>query len=235
MPELTNVVAVDWRAGADRCYFFFKDSNQYSRFDICDNKVPDGYPATITDSNWHGFYPYFKHLRFGFTTTGIRPVYSGISGVDSDILWLFYYHDDVPMVCRYDQDTDKVHSVDRLEDSTWRKLSPYFDQIIAGTWWQNNRDVQLFRFLLNGGHSLYLDLPTQKLTREAISETSWPGLERYKHRIITAVQNDRSFTDSCYYIFLTNNEYIRYNIPKNEIEAGPIKVDDVSWPGLLRN
>lgn len=235
MPVLKNVVAVDWRAGMDRCYFFFKDSLTYSRFDIGDNKVAQGYPANVRASNWDDFHSHVKNLRFGFTTTGIHPTRSGINGVDSDILWLFYYEEGLPMVCQYDQDTDKVHSLARLEDSPWNSLSPYFSRIVAGTWWQNYRDVQLFRFLLNDAKALSLDLRTNKLTLEAITHTTWPGLENYKHRIITAVQNDRTWADSYYYIFLTDNEYIRYNIPKNKAESGPIKVDDVSWPGLLRD
>ena len=30
MPEAENFIAVDWRSGKDKCYFFFKDSNTYS-------------------------------------------------------------------------------------------------------------------------------------------------------------------------------------------------------------
>lgn len=235
MPELKNMVAVDWRAGTDRCYFFFKDRHTYSRFDMGDNKVPDDYPAEIKASNWGDFHTHAAHLRFGFTTTGINPTRSGIAGVDSDILWLFYYENNVPMVCRYDQDTDKVYSQDRLEDSPWVLLQPYFNRIVAGTWWQNKRQAQLFRFLMNDGHSLSLDLRERKLTHEAITEKTWPGLSRYKNRIITAVQNDRTFADSYYYIFLTHNEYIRYNIPENNAVSGPIIVNDESWPGLLRD
>jgi hypothetical protein len=231
MPALSSFVAVDWRSGPDQIYFFFKETNAYSRFSIADNRVPSDYPRPVL-SNWNVFNN-AQDLQFGFTTTGINPAQP--VGIDSDILWLFYKENGVPMVCNYNQDTDKVHSLDRLQDSPWRSLSPYFDRIVAGTWWQNYRDVQLFRFLLNDANALSLDLRTNKLTLEAITHTTWPGLENYKHRIITAVQNDRTWADSYYYIFLTDNEYIRYNIPKNKAESGPIKVDDVSWPGLLRD
>ncbi|MEO6677760.1 MAG: hypothetical protein ABIO21_10315 [Pseudomonas sp.] len=235
MPLLKNFVAVDWRSGPDRCYFFFKDNAAYTRFDFGDNKVPEGYPAAVSCNNWHDFHRHVKGLRFGFTTTGIRPTRAGMSGIDSDILWLFYIDDDMPMVCKYDQDTDKVHSVGCLEDSPWYLLRPYFNRIVAGTWWQNNRDAQLFRFLMSDGTYLSLDLLTNRLTAASITATTWPGLENYKHRIITAVQNDRTFADSYYYIFLTHNEYITYNIMEDRVEYGPYKVSEKTWPGLLRD
>jgi hypothetical protein len=47
MPKLENVVAVDWRSG-DRCYFFFKDNNTYTRFDIGTNNVPQDIPPKST-------------------------------------------------------------------------------------------------------------------------------------------------------------------------------------------
>lgn len=233
MQTLKNFVAVDWRAGPDRCYFFFKDSNTYSRFDIGDNRVADGYPRTISEDNWGAIHSKLKDLRFGFTTTGINPVQ--YLGFDSDILWLFYCDDGVPMVCKYDQDLDRVNSRVRVEDSIWHKLLPFFDRIIAGTWWQQSPHNRLFRFLLNDGHSLDLNLVINKLTHEPITPKNWPGLSPYKHRFITAVQNDRTFAHSYFYIFLDNNEYLRYNIQTNRLLAGPITVDDVSWPGLLQD
>ena len=39
-----NFVAVDWRTGPDRIYFFFPEKNSYSRFDFEDNKVLSGFP-----------------------------------------------------------------------------------------------------------------------------------------------------------------------------------------------
>ncbi|MEB0229192.1 hypothetical protein QN414_33530, partial [Pseudomonas sp. 5S1] len=71
------------------------------------------------------------NLRFGFATTGISP--SIYLELYSDFLWLFYYEDGIPIVCKYDQDTDKVNKVYRLADSNWHRLLPYFDRIVAGT------------------------------------------------------------------------------------------------------
>lgn len=228
MPTLKNVVAVDWRAGEDKIYFFFKDTNQYSRFDIAENKVDEGYPVDITSSNWGSFHAHVKNLRFGFTSNAL----GGYPGGD-DILWLFYEAGDTPMVCKYDQDLDKVTGHYRLENSIWYSLLPYFYRIVAGTWWDTSPFPSVFRFLTNDGHYIICNQRTKKTTYLPITPNSWPGLDRYKHRIITAAQNDGPLFDTYYYIFLTNNEYIRYNLKDNRAEAGPKKVDDTSWPGLL--
>jgi hypothetical protein len=53
--------------------------------------------------------------------------------------------------------------------------------------------------------------------------------------MISAVQNDRSLADSYYYIFLTGNQYLRYNLMTFRLLAGPIDVNDGNWPGLLRD
>ena len=246
MPELKNFVAVDWRSGNDRSYFFFKDSNTYTRFDMSDNKVPDGYPTLVNTTSWGSFHSHVKNLRFGFTTTDLLS--ENQWSVDDDYLWLFYYDNFIPMVCKYDQDEDKVIRSYPVADSEWRKILPYFDRIVAGTWWRTYAPgiTGKFRFLLSDGNSLMLDwnLPQRMpnsnegihtLKWEAITNKTWPGLEPYKDRIITAVQNDGTLADSRYYIFLTGNQYIRYNIQENRAETGPVDVNDETWPGLLRD
>lgn len=233
MPDLKNVVAVDWRSGKDRCYFFFKDSNTYTRFDIGDNKVPEGYPTEIKAGNWGAFHSHIKNLRFGFTTTGFAPDDAG--GFDDDTLWFFYYENGTPMVCKFDQDLDEVKGMYPVARTSWAPLLPYFDRIVAGTWWKLIGHSLRFRFLMNDGHSLTYDYKQRKIKHEKITSSSWPGLAPYKDRIITAVQNDRTLADSYYYIFLTKNQYIRYNIQMNRAESGPINVDDESWPGLLND
>lgn len=244
MPALKNFVAVDWRAGKDKIHFFFKDVNQYSRFDLAVGAVEPGYPKGINASNWHDFHAHAKDLRFGFTTTGFhsridgsRDGYSG----NLDVLWLFYHVDGTPTVCRYDQDLEKVISVQRVQDSKWHPLLPYFDRIIAGTWWYPTHHPAEFRFLLNDGTALSLELIFEglykfpKIKHFAITDQHYPGLERYKNRIIGAVQNDQPSFNRYYYIFLTNNECVRYNIDDQRTETGPIKIDDGTWPGLLRD
>jgi hypothetical protein len=230
MQTLKNFVAVDWRAGKDKIYFFFKDTHQYSRFDIDSNTVEDGYPAHITSDNWGAVHAQLKNLRFGFTA----PALGGAWGGGDDILWLFYYGGDTPMVCKYDQDLDKPVGNYRVENSLWSSLLPYFDKIVAGTWWDLHAPINTFRFLMNDGHYLIFNYSKNTTARLPITPDSWPGLSQYKDRIITAVQNDAPLIDTYYYIFLTNNEYIRYNLKNNKAETGPVKIDHNNWPGLLR-
>lgn len=231
MPILKNFVAVDWRSGKDKIYFFFKDTNKYSRFDIASNTVEEGYPANITSDNWGAIHAQLKNLRFGFTA----PALGGSWGKGDDILWLFYYNGNTPMVCKYDQDLDEPAGNFLLENSIWHSLLPYFDNIVAGTWWDTFAPKNTFRFLMNDGHYIVFNYTTKTTTRLPITPASWPGLSQYKNRIITAVQNDAPLIDTYYYIFLTNNEYIRYNLKDNKAETGPRKVDDALWPGLLRD
>lgn len=239
MKTLKNFVAVDWRAGKDRIYFFFKDDGRYSRFDIGDDATPDEYPVPANYENWHDFHKHVKNIRFGFTTKNISP---NILSPDNDQLWLFYYDQGNRMVCLYDQDEDKVIVELPVYRSLWHDLAPYFDKIVAGTWWSSPLfGLRTYRFLMDDGQSLSINLGdprapvAQRVTVEPINDTTWPGLAPYKHRMITAAQNDRTFRDSYFYIFLTDNEYITYNIPENKVAYGPTKIDDDSWPGLLRD
>ncbi|MCU1758280.1 hypothetical protein NTD84_00895 [Pseudomonas sp. 14P_8.1_Bac3] len=230
MATFKNIVAIDWRAGPDRIYFFFKDTDTYSRYNIADRSIPDMYPAPVK-GNWKGFEPYARYLRFGFTTTSLG---KGLFD-DSDIAWLFYYQGDTPMVCAYDQDTDNAAAFYKVADSIWAPILPYFDNIVAGTWLQISGHPFLFRFLLNNGHFLSFDYSdNKKLAYKAITNSSMRGLEPYKHRIITAAQNDRAFADSYWYIFLTDNKYLVYNIQKGWVEGGLRNINDLTWPGLLR-
>ncbi|WP_347901233.1 hypothetical protein [Pseudomonas purpurea] len=248
MPAMNNFVAVDWRSSKDRLYFFFKDSNRFSRFNISDNEVPAGYPTAVTNSNWKSFHEHAKNLRFGFTTTGMG--IDGNSDFELDILWLFYDKDGTPFVCAYDQDNDKPISYTSVESSIWKSIAPYYDRIIAGTWREDLSDKR-FSFILNDGKLLDLQWKTMhvesgqqsvrvytgdtKTRIEPITEATWPGMTPYKNRIITAVQNDRILNDNYWYIFLTDNEYITYNLPEKRIEYGPLKINNTTWPGLLRD
>lgn len=229
MPQLKNFVAVDWRSGLDRIYFFFKDTNTYSRFNIGDHEVPAGYPYSVK-GQWDTI-DQIEELRFGFTTTSI----GWNPGTDADVAWLFHVNEGTPMVCKYDQDADKVESITPVANSIWAPILPYFDKIVAGTWWQITGYGKLFKFLMNDGHYLHFDYGKQKLTRTAISYNTMPGLEHYTDRIITAAQNDRTFADSYWYIFLTNNQYLIYNIQQNRLIKGATNITDSNWPGLLRD
>jgi hypothetical protein len=226
MPQLKNFVAIDWRSGKDGIHFFFKDINKYSRYSNEDEKIPEGYPSAISQGNWGDFHSHAKNLRFGFTTTSLS---YDIGGVDSDASWLFFYVGEIPTVCRYDQDADTVSYIKPLKDSIWAPLLPYFDRIVAGTWWDVTGKKFIFKFIMNDGNHLSFDY-----AKNQISITYWPGLERYTNRIITGVQKDRTFADNYFYVFLTNNQYLIYNLQLNRLQSGPHAVNDKTWPGLQR-
>ncbi|MFY0732348.1 hypothetical protein [Pseudomonas sp. NFX15] len=235
MKELKNFVAVDWRSKKDKCFFFFKDTNTYSRYDNHEDSVPDGYPVQVTGDNWGEFHPHVKNLRFGFATT--RIVGDNRFGWDTDILWLFYYDQKTPMVCEYDQDSDSVVSFKRVADSIWSMLLPHFDKIITGTCWQTPFKVTgkyIFKFLLTNDQYLHLDWQSKKLHIDEINEETWPGLAPYTNDIITAVQIDADLTDSHLFIFLSSNLYLKYNIDKNYLQVGPRYVGS-NWAGLMHD
>lgn len=229
MPKLKNFVAIDWRSGSDRIYFFFKDSDTYSRFDLGDNKVSANYPGSV-GASWDSFGPHAKDLRFGLTTTS----FGWNTSSDEDIAWLFFYQGTIPMVCKYNQDKDKVDAFYKVADSIWKPILPYFDKIIAGTWFQLTGHPFLFRFILNDGHYLSFNYRAKTLTYKSFGDYQLGALKPYKDRIITAAQNDRTFADSYWYIFLTDNQYLTYNIQSDRLVSGPKTINDANWPGLLR-
>ncbi len=227
MSHLKNFTAVDWREGPDRIYFFFKDSNTYSRFDIGANHVDRNvYPSPIT-GDWGSFDKHAKNLRFGFTTTAID--WSGIAG---DQLWLFYDDGGTPMVCKYSQRTHEVHSHIPVSKSIWAPLTPYFDRIVGVMWREDIGYKELFWVLLNDGNYITFNYVTKKLNVLPLLGSPWSNIHKYKDRIITAVLNDHSLTNSYFYIFLTGNQYLRYNANNTNV-TGPFPVNEGSWPGLL--
>jgi len=240
MFELKNFVAVDWRSGKDRCYFFFKDTNTYSKYNNSEDRVTPGHPKEITQNNWGDFHEHAKNLRFGFSAD--RIVGSNRFEWDADILWLFYYDKQTPMVCEYDQDKDKPVSFTPVSKSIWSMLLPYFDNIIAGTFWERPLRATgktIFRFILNNGKYLHLDWHSKKVIIDDINDTTWPGLGPYAtyadDQFITAVQIDGDFlvSDSYLYIFMTGNLYLKYNISKTRLEGGGVRNVGDHWSGLL--
>lgn len=231
MPALKNFVAVDWRAGKDRCYFFFKDENKYSLFDNAQDKVLPGYPRTIDASNWGAFHPHAKNLRFGFTTTE-----RDFPSVDT--LHLFYLENNTPMVCSWDQQADKLIKLEQLSASRWSGLGGYFPYIVAGVWWQEviwPWEENILLFLTSIGEYLRYNTTAGTIEVKPINDSTWPGLAPYKDRMLTAVQFDRDLADDYLYIFLTENKYIKYNIDDDKAEGGLLTVNEHSWPGLLRD
>lgn len=100
---MKNFVAVDWRNGPDRIYFFFKDTDTFARFNLGDDSVEKYHPTPVKNY-WGDFGKHVKDLRFGFNTSGIN----WKSTNDGDIAWFFYHEGNTPMVCKYKQGESKV-------------------------------------------------------------------------------------------------------------------------------
>lgn len=223
---MKNFVAVDWRDGADRIHFFFKDTNTYSRFNLGENSVGKGYPCSV-DVNWPDFGQHVKDLRFGFNTSAID-----WDGAGGDLLVLFYYEGNTPAVCRYDQRTDRVLTKTTLSHTIWAPLKPYFDRIIGVMRYETVGSKYTYWVLLNDGNYLIYDAYSEKLLVKPLTGSKWAQLEKYKDRMITAVLNDQPLLNTYFYIFLTDNKYLIYDFDEYHV-SGPFIVDEGTWPGLL--
>ncbi|WP_347929378.1 hypothetical protein [Pseudomonas helvetica] len=226
MPNIVNTVAVDWRSGKDRCYFFFKDTNTFSRFNNADDEVPAGYPTKVNEANWQGFHSHATKLRFGFHYT------EGAVIGDDDRLYLFYYEGNIPTICSYNQDKDKVETIKPISsDNRWKLLAPHFQNIITATWWSHSTIL----LIMNDGHYLRLNIQTHTIEKLPINNNTWQGLDPYKYEIVTAVQFDNDLSRNYYYIFLTENRYLKYDMQDDLVIDGPNAINDYNWKGLLRN
>ncbi|WP_085683383.1 MULTISPECIES: hypothetical protein [unclassified Pseudomonas] len=224
MSKMDNFIAVDWRAGPDRIFFYFKESNTYSRFSIGANKADSDYPKPVR-GNWGDHVISAADVRFGFTTES--PSWNN----NTDHLWLFYYKNETPWVCQFLQQTDSVVSNASVANSEWSALLPYFDNIVGVMHQSYSSTTNDFWILLNNGNYLSYDAYTKTLKTHPLKNSNWAKLEPYSHRMLTAVTNDYPTFDRHFYVFLSDNEYLRYEHESKKV-YGPIKTDDESWPGL---
>jgi hypothetical protein len=222
-----NFIAVDWRTGPDRIYFFFKEKNTYARFDFEDNKVLSGYPKSV-DGHWEGLDKPAADLRFGFTTT-TRSYNGGI-----DTLWMFYDEGDTPSVCEISQRSDTALSKTSVAKSTWAKLLPYYYQIVGVMWAESSASKETYWFLLNNGNYLIYDLYSEHLEVLPLKDSPWAPLEEYKGRMMTAATNDYPTFDTYFYVFLNDNQYLRYEQGAKKV-FGPYTISESTWPGLLKD
>ncbi len=224
MTKLDDMVAVDWREGPDRLYFFFAPNNTYSRFDLGDNKVPDGYPEPVT-GNWTGFDIDAQDLAFGFTTT-VKAWDGG-----NHTLWLFYYDGDIPSVCKFSQYANKAEKTAPVKDTEWAVLLPYFDQIVGVMWESRKNDGGNYRILLDDGNYLVYDKYTGRLKKYSLTGSNWEKFADYKDRFVTAALNDHPTFNAHFYVFLTDGEYLKYELNADEV-FGPYPINNENWPGL---
>lgn len=223
MTTKNNFVAVDWRTGPDAILFFFKQHDAYCRFAVGDNKV-DG-NAKFLGLDWRDLEIEAKDILFGFTTTGHE-------FNSPDYLWLFYNVGNTPWVCEYREKEQEVRSRTTVAESKWAKLLPWIDKIVGVMWQGTTASTDEYWILLRDENYLVFDTFSGELQVNSLEDSPWSEInDYYRNRMITAVLNDRSMFDRFFYIFLTGNEYLRYEQQAKEL-FGPYKIDETSWPGL---
>lgn len=222
-----NFVTVDWRTGTDRLYFFFREKNTYSRFDFEDNKILSGFPKPV-HGKWEGFDKTAADLRFGFTTTT-----SSWSG-GTDTLWLFYDEGETPSVCEFNQKYDTTISKTSLATSKWAKLLPYYYKIVGAMWSESTAQRESYWMLLNDGNYLIYEMYSKTVEVLPLKGSPWAALEQYKDRIMTAATNNYPTLDTYFYVFLNDNQYLRYEQGAKKV-FGPYTISETSWPGLLND
>ncbi|MNE78410.1 hypothetical protein D3C80_1748160 [compost metagenome] len=100
--------------------------------------------------------------------------------------------------------------------------------------WDEKAEIKhTFHILLNDGNYLTYSPWLKKAPKlKPLKDSIWGKLEQYRGRMITAALNDYPLLDTFFYIFLTNNEYLRFDVNKRSI-SDPIAIDEESWPGLI--
>jgi len=131
---------------------------------------------------------------------------------------------------RYDLRADRADKgyPQPVDDQTWPGLGPYARLILAAC---NGPEGKVYFFLSNGQYLRY-DIGGDKIDRgypKPIDDTSWPGLGRYSGALSSAL----TWKDGKIQFFLTNGQYIRYDVKADRADPGyPKAIDDGSWAGL---
>jgi hypothetical protein len=186
--------------------YFFKGS-QYVRYDAKTDKVDPGYPAPI-QGNWPGFPASFA------------------AGVNAGVLWnngkAYYFKGD--QYIRYDIAADKVDAG--------------YPVTIAGNWpglWANNIDAGLVwpngkAYFFKGSQYMRYDIAADRADPgyPAPIQGNWPGFPaNFAAGVNAAVlwNNGKAY-------FFKSDQYIRYDIAADKVDAGYPRPITGNWPGL---
>ena len=195
--------------------YFFRNDSQYVRYSITSDKADSGYPTTVTNGNWPGLEPYRDSIVAAFKANSNT---------------VYYMLGDGRYIA-YDIGSDKVRSgyPKDINNNTWPGLENYKTKIKSALRWTGDRVY----FFLDDGTYLRYDLAKDALDSgypKAVTNGTWPGLGNYAGQIRAALK----WNDTRAYLFLNNNQYIRYSITSDKADSGyPKATDNSSWPGLL--
>jgi hypothetical protein len=115
-----------------------------------------------------------------------------------------------------------------VDDTTWPGLGPYAHQIVAAC---NGPNGKAYFFLTNGQYIRYA-IEADKMDPgypKAIDDTTWPGMGRYAGALASAL----NWKDGKIQFFLTNRQYIRYDVASDRADPDyPKDITESAWPGL---
>ncbi len=91
------------------------------------------------------------------------------------------------------------------------------------------------QFFLSDGTYLRYDIPANRVDPgypKPVTDETWPGMGRYGRQITAAFNGSGGKA----YFFLSNGEYLRYDIRSDRVDPGyPKPVDDTNFRGLGRH
>jgi Hemopexin len=115
-----------------------------------------------------------------------------------------------------------------IDDRTWPGLGPFAKLIVTAC---NAPDGKAYFFLSNGQYVRY-SIQQDKIDPgypKPIDDTNWPGLGRYSGAMSSAL----TWKEGKIQFFLTNGQYIRYDVAKDRADPDyPKDVNEDTWPGL---
>lgn len=169
-----------------------------------------------------------------FASIGIRRADSGPSAyVAAAVLWpddkvQFFLNNGTYV--RYDLRTERAEEgyPKPINDQTWPGLGPFAQLILAAC---NGPNGKAYFFLSNGQYVRY-SIQQDRIDPgypKPVDDTNWPGLGRYSGALASAL----NWKDGKIQFFLTNGQYIRYDVAKDRADADyPKDVTENTWRGL---
>ncbi|OZG73031.1 hypothetical protein BTA51_13845 [Hahella sp. CCB-MM4] len=151
------------------------------------------------------------------------------AALSKDAFKAYFFRNDLQYV-RYNKVLDKSDGGYPREtnDQTWPGLEAYRDQITASF----QKDLGTSYYFLKNGQYINYDNIGDKVRSgypKPINNSTWPGLEPYKNQIEAALR----WHNQKVYFFLSDGDYIRYDIDKDAVDSGyPKPINDSTWPGL---
>ncbi|WWL45027.1 hypothetical protein V5O39_03025 [Pseudomonas parakoreensis] len=197
-----NFVAVDWRTGPDRIYFFFPEKNSYSRFDFEDNKVLSGFPKPV-DGKWKASTRLLQTCALALPR---RPPTGTVASTRSGCSTTKEQH---PAFASTANKPTRQSRKPPSPNQSGKNIA-LLRKIVGVMWAESTAQRESYWFLLNDGNYLIYEIYSKTLELLPLKGSPWAPLEEYKNQMMTAVTNDYPTFDTYFYVFLNDNRYLRY-------------------------